>query len=62
MTNRSNVREFLGSIFGVVTASASLITVPVMIALGIEPHVAIATNMLPVTLARYGYDESSFWP
>jgi uncharacterized membrane protein YfcA len=35
--------------FSVVTGSTSLITVPVMIALGIEAHVAVATNMLALT-------------
>jgi uncharacterized membrane protein YfcA len=36
---------FLTSVITVVTGSTSLITVPVMIALGIEAHVAVATNM-----------------
>ena len=36
---------FLTSIVSVVTGATSLITVPVMIALGIEPHIAVATNM-----------------
>jgi uncharacterized protein len=38
----------------VVTGSTSLITVPVMISVGIEPHVAIATNMLALTLMSVG--------
>ena len=33
---------FLTSVVSVVTGSTSLITVPVMIAVGIEPHVAVA--------------------
>ena len=37
---------FLTSVISVVTGSTSLITVPVMIAFGVEPHVAVATNML----------------
>jgi uncharacterized protein len=37
-----------------VTGSTSLITIPVMISLGIEPHVAIATNMLALTLMSIG--------
>lgn len=45
---------FLTSIVSVVTGSTSLITVPVMITLGIEPHVAIATNMLALTLMSLG--------
>jgi uncharacterized membrane protein YfcA len=45
---------FLTSIVSVVTGSTSLITVPVMIAFGIEPHVAIATNMLALTLMSVG--------
>jgi anaerobic C4-dicarboxylate transporter len=36
---------FLTSVISVVTGSTSLVTVPVMIALGIEAHVAVATNM-----------------
>ena len=45
---------FLTSVISVVTGSASLITVPVMIALGIEAHVAIATNMLALTFMSVG--------
>lgn len=37
---------FLTALVSVVTGSTSLITVPVLIAVGIEPHVAVATNML----------------
>jgi len=45
---------FLTSVISVVTASKSLITVPVMIALGIEAHVAVATNMLALTFMSVG--------
>jgi len=45
---------FLTSIISVVTGSTSLITVPVMIALGIEAHVAVATNMLALTCMSVG--------
>ena len=38
----------------VVTGSTSLITVPVMIALGIEAHIAIATNMMALTFMSVG--------
>ena len=36
------------------TGSTSLITVPVMIALGIEAHVAVATNLLALTCMSVG--------
>jgi uncharacterized protein len=45
---------FLTSVISVVTGSTSLTTVPVMIALGIEAHVAVATNMLALTLMSVG--------
>jgi hypothetical protein len=45
---------FLTSVVSVVTGSTSLITVPVMIALGIEAHVAVATNMLALTFMSVG--------
>jgi uncharacterized membrane protein YfcA len=45
---------FVTSIVSVVTGSTSLITVPVMIGLGIEAHVAIATNMLALTFMSVG--------
>jgi uncharacterized protein len=38
----------------VVTGGTSLITVPVMIQLGIEPHVAVATNMLSLIFLSLG--------
>jgi uncharacterized membrane protein YfcA len=45
---------FFTCVISVVTGSTSLITVPVMIALGIEAHVAVATNMLALTLMSVG--------
>jgi uncharacterized protein len=45
---------FIASIVGVVTRSTSLITVPVMIQLGLEPHVAVATNMFALIFLRGG--------
>jgi uncharacterized membrane protein YfcA len=45
---------FVTSIVSVVTGSTSLITIPAMISLGMEPHVAIATNMLALTLMSVG--------
>jgi len=45
---------FFTSVISVVTGSTSLITVPVMIALGIEAHIAIATNMLALAFMSLG--------
>jgi uncharacterized protein len=45
---------FFTSVISVVTGSTSLITVPVMIALGIEAHIAVATNMLALTCMSVG--------
>ena len=45
---------FFTSVISVVTGSTSLITVPVMIALGIEAHFAVATNMLALTFMSVG--------
>ena len=45
---------FFTSVISVVTGSTSVITVPVMIALGIEAHVAVATNMLALTFMSVG--------
>ena len=45
---------FLTSVLSVITGSTSLITVPVMIAFGIEPHRAVATNMLALTFMSIG--------
>lgn len=45
---------FLTSVVSVVTGSTSLITVPAMMSLGIEPRVAIATNMMALSLMSLG--------
>src|ERR1700685_3256296 len=45
---------FLTSVVSVVTGSTSLITVPVMIAVGVEPHVAVATNMMALIFMSLG--------
>jgi uncharacterized membrane protein YfcA len=45
---------FVTSVVSVVTESTSLITVPVMIAMGIEPHVAVATNMMGLVFMSLG--------
>jgi uncharacterized protein len=45
---------FLTSVVSVVTGSTSLITVPVMIAMGMDPRVAIATNMLALVFMSLG--------
>ena len=45
---------FFTALVSVVTGSTSLITVPVLIAFGIETHVAIATNMLALTFMSAG--------
>ena len=45
---------FATSLISVVTGSTSLITVPVMIQFGIEPHVAVATNMLALVFMSVG--------
>jgi len=46
---------FLGaSIISVISGSTSLITVPVMMAFGIAPHNAIATNMMGLTFMSLG--------
>src|ERR1700728_3843925 len=46
---------FFTSVVSVVTGSTSLITVPVMIALGIEAHIAVATNMLALIFMSAGW-------
>jgi uncharacterized membrane protein YfcA len=51
---------FLTSIVSVVTGATSLITVPVMIALGIEPHIAVATNMFALIFLSAG-GLTPFW-
>ncbi len=45
---------FLTCLVGVVTGSNSLITVPVMFQAGIEPKVAVATNMFGLTFMSVG--------
>lgn len=45
---------FLTSVVSVVTGSTSLITVPVMIEFGIDPHVAVATNMMALVFMSVG--------
>ena len=45
---------FLTAVISVVTGGTSLITVPVMMQCGIEPHVAVATNMLALVFLSLG--------
>ncbi len=45
---------FVTTVVGVVTGSNSLITVPVMFQFGIEPKVAVATNMFGLTFMAIG--------
>jgi uncharacterized membrane protein YfcA len=45
---------FLTSVVGVVTGSNSLIAVPVMFQFGIEPRVAVATNMFALVFMAVG--------
>jgi uncharacterized protein len=45
---------FLTSVISVITGSTSLITVPAMIAVGVEPHAAVATNMLALVFMSLG--------
>lgn len=45
---------FVMSAVGVVTGSNSLVTVPVMFQLGIEPKTAVATNMFGLTFLNLG--------
>lgn len=45
---------FLTSAVSMVTGSTSLITVPVLLQAGVEPQVAIATNMAALTLMSIG--------
>jgi uncharacterized membrane protein YfcA len=45
---------FLTSVIGVVTGSNSLIAVPVMFQFGIEPKVAVATNMFALVFMAIG--------
>ena len=45
---------FITSAVGVVTGSNSLVTVPIMFQFGIEPKVAVATNMFGLTFMSIG--------
>jgi len=45
---------FLTSVVGVVTGSNSLITVPAMFLFGIDPRIAVATNMFSLTFMAVG--------
>ncbi len=45
---------FVTSVIGVVTGSNSLITVPVMFQFGVDPRVAVATNMFGLTFMNVG--------
>jgi len=45
---------FLTAFISVVTGGTSLITVPVMMHLGINPHGAVATNMLTLIFLSSG--------
>ena len=45
---------FVTSVVGVVTGSNSLITVPIMFQFGIDPKVAVATNMFGLTFMSIG--------
>jgi uncharacterized protein len=45
---------FITSVISVVTGSTSIITVPVMFQVGIDPRVAVATNMFALTLMSVG--------
>lgn len=45
---------FVTSVVGVVTGSNSLITVPVMFQFGIDPKIAVATNMFGLTFMAVG--------
>ena len=45
---------FITSVIGVVTGSNSLVTVPIMFQFGIEPKVAVATNMFGLTFMSIG--------
>lgn len=45
---------FITTVVGVVTGSNSLVTVPVMFQFGVEPKVAVATNMFGLTFMAVG--------
>ena len=48
------VAFFLTAVISVVTGGTSLVTVPVMMHCGVEPHVAVATNMLALVFLSLG--------
>lgn len=50
---------FCTGVISVVTGCTSLITVPVMLQMGIEPDVAIATNMLALTFLSLGVGQKN---
>ena len=45
---------FFTAVISVVTGGTSLITVPVMMQCGMDPHVAVATNMLALVFLSLG--------
>jgi uncharacterized protein len=45
---------FFTAVISVVTGGTSLITVPVMMQVGIDPHIAVATNMLSLIFLSLG--------
>jgi len=49
-----SLASFLVSIVSVVTGCTSLLTVPILVQFGLEPHRAIATNMLALTFLSLG--------
>src|SRR4029077_8937465 len=49
-----NLLFFITSFIGVVTGSNSLITVPIMFQFGIDPRVAVATNMFGLLFMSIG--------
>lgn len=44
----------IASIISTIAGSTSLITVPVMLEFGVDPRIAIATNMLALTFMSVG--------
>src|SRR5438874_4069713 len=52
---------FLTSVIGVVTGSNSLIAVPVMFQFGIDPRVAVATNMFALVFMSAGGTIPFLW-
>jgi uncharacterized membrane protein YfcA len=45
---------FATSVVSVITGATSLVTVPVLLSMGIEPRIALATNMLALTFLSTG--------